>query len=101
LTASKAGACPWGEDGDFCKHCVAVGVVYLYERDHGGDIPEPIDLGSYLNSLDRAELVDLLLEATEEDAALREGLERRAAFAHCSQTPLAAVRRRSGISTST
>jgi uncharacterized Zn finger protein len=73
--------CPWGEDGNFCKHCVAVGVVYLYEREHGGDIPEPVDLRSHLASLERSALVELLLEAAEKDAALRERLERQSAFA--------------------
>jgi uncharacterized Zn finger protein len=69
--------CPWGEDGNFCKHCVAVGVVYLYELAHGGDVPEPIDLRAHLESLDRASLVELLLEAAEADSGLRDRLERR------------------------
>lgn len=73
--------CPWGEDGNFCKHCVAVGVVYLNELEHGGDIPEPVDLRSLLESLDRAELVELLLEAAEADRGLHDRLERRAVFA--------------------
>ncbi|THV43021.1 SWIM zinc finger family protein [Glycomyces buryatensis] len=73
--------CPWGEDENFCKHCVAVGVVYLYEHEHGGDVHEPVDLRSHLASLERSALVELLLEAAEDDSALRERLERRAAFA--------------------
>lgn len=74
--------CPWGEDGNFCKHCVAVGVVYLYEREHGEELPEPTDLRSHLESLDHAALVDLLLEAAERDERLFEQLGRDAEFSH-------------------
>jgi len=59
---------------------VAVGIVYHYELEHGGDIPEPTDLRSFLASLDNAEPIELVLEAAEDDKALRERLERRAAF---------------------
>lgn len=74
--------CPWGEEGNFCKHCVAVGVVYLYEREHGEDLPAPADLRSHLESLDHAALVDLLLEAAERDERLLDRLERDAEFSH-------------------
>ncbi|WP_026923485.1 SWIM zinc finger family protein [Glycomyces arizonensis] len=72
--------CPWGEEGNFCKHCVAVGVVYLYEREHGEEIAAPVDLRSHLESLDHAALVDLLLEAAERDERLFERLDLGAGF---------------------
>ncbi|WP_231972419.1 SWIM zinc finger family protein [Nocardiopsis alborubida] len=28
--------CPWAQGGNCCKHVVAVGLVHLYEREHGG-----------------------------------------------------------------
>src|SRR5262249_34838256 len=27
--------CPYGEEGNFCKHCVAVALVFLYHAEHG------------------------------------------------------------------
>ncbi|WP_143590544.1 SWIM zinc finger family protein [Thermoactinospora rubra] len=72
-------SCPWGEEGNFCKHCVAVGLVCLREREHGDPVPERFDLRSYLRSLDPGELVDLLVEVAENDRAVRRRLELRAA----------------------
>ena len=80
--------CPWGEEGNFCKHCVAVGVVYLYEQEHGTALPEPTDLRSHLESLDHAALVDLLLEAAERDERLFDRLEREAEFSHTRDGPI-------------
>ncbi|WP_116247817.1 SWIM zinc finger domain-containing protein [Nocardiopsis sp. FIRDI 009] len=71
--------CPWAEEGNFCKHCVAVGLVHLYNLEHGVPTPETPDLKSYLRSRDRDELVALLLEAVDASPDLRRRLEIRAA----------------------
>jgi uncharacterized Zn finger protein len=77
LTGKLAGSCdcPWGEEGNFCKHCVAVALVYLYELEQGRDIPRRLDLRAYLETLDREALVDLLIEAAEIDREVRWHLE--------------------------
>ncbi|WP_051711887.1 SWIM zinc finger family protein [Spirillospora albida] len=69
--------CPWGEEGNFCKHCVAVALVYLYEQEHGNKVDERFDVRAYLRSLDHETLVGLLAEAAEGDRTLRKALERR------------------------
>src|SRR5262249_9127249 len=71
----------------FCKHCVAVALVFLYHAEHGtlarvADEPgDSGDLAGYLTGLAHAELVDLLLDATERDPALGQRLALRAAAA--------------------
>jgi hypothetical protein len=66
--------CPFGAEGNFCKHCVAVGLVLL-----SGGAPEPdADLGAYLRSLDQRELVELVLEQAGRDPGLYRQLVLRA-----------------------
>ena len=36
--------CPWGQEGNFCKHCVAAALVYGYDRDNGRILPRRFDL---------------------------------------------------------
>ncbi|OLF16069.1 SWIM zinc finger family protein [Actinophytocola xanthii] len=67
--------CPFGADGNFCKHCVAVGLVLLDEGAPGSAEP---DLASYLRTLDHAELVELLLAQAERDTTLYRRLTLRA-----------------------
>jgi uncharacterized Zn finger protein len=79
--------CPYGDQGYFCKHCVATGLVYLrsvesrsVDTDQAADPHRPaIDLRAYLASLDHDELVTLLDEAAGRDPALRRRLTLRAA----------------------
>jgi len=66
--------CPFGLEGNFCKHCVAVGLVLLASDESG---PEA-DLAAYLRSLDQHELVDLLLAQANRDATLYRQLTLRA-----------------------
>ncbi len=66
--------CPWGEEGNFCKHCVAAALVYLSDRDNGRILPRRFDLRSQLELLDHVDLVDLLMEAAESDRELRRRL---------------------------
>jgi uncharacterized Zn finger protein len=82
-------SCPWGTEGHFCKHCVAVGLVMLAEAEaHREEGPQPqpenaagreVDLHDYLGSLAPAELVELLVELAAHDPALHRRLSLRAA----------------------
>jgi uncharacterized Zn finger protein len=80
-------ACPFGLEGNFCKHCVAVGLVLL--ADEPSD--PAADLSAYLHSLDQRELVDLLLEQAKRDPALCRQLMLRAG---ATGAPQVAVLRR-------
>ncbi|WP_150241206.1 SWIM zinc finger family protein [Nocardiopsis quinghaiensis] len=73
--------CPWAEEGNCCKHVVAVGLAHLYERKHGSAAPPVPDIASYLYTLDRERLVGLLLEEADRSPALTLALEARAAVA--------------------
>ena len=101
--------CPYGQEGFFCKHCVAVGLTVLRqaaavpaqrsgrvgpsgERTPGGlDRPQaqaasgakarPADLGSWLGSLSRDELILLVCEQAIQDDDWRQRLGLRAAGA--------------------
>lgn len=76
--------CPVGDDGEFCKHSVAVALVAAGrepeprrpERSRRSD-QEP-DLRGFVAGLDAGELVDLLLGQAESDWRLRERLTARA-----------------------
>jgi uncharacterized Zn finger protein len=91
---SLAGSCtcPVGQDGAFCKHCVAVGVAWLGEaasdqpdgrlqRSRARRSRKKLDMGAYLRSLDPEELVELLLAAAADDPALHRRLSLQAATA--------------------
>src|SRR6266508_1524059 len=66
--------CPVGEEGLFCKHCVAVGLRFSEAdstttgRGSKGSTP---DLRRHLEGLDKSRLIDLLLEDAENDELLR------------------------------
>ncbi|AZS74147.1 hypothetical protein DDE74_27190 [Streptomyces lydicus] len=83
--------CPYGQDGHFCKHCVAVGLTALDQWD---DLPRlsaettrrAQTLDEWLDSLDRDQLRDLLREQLATDPDLHRRLELRAAAAG-SDTP--------------
>ena len=70
--------CPVGESGDFCKHCVAVGLTWLE-----GGATSPVsskakttfaDVEKYLSSLPSQELAGMLMEQVRNDERLRERL---------------------------
>lgn len=81
LTGSDSGelggdcTCPFGDDGNFCKHCVAVG---LYVLRRPGPAQRP-DLRALLAAIDHAELVELVWQHAAEDADLYRKLCLRAA----------------------
>jgi uncharacterized Zn finger protein len=77
-------SCPYGADGNFCKHCVAVGLAWLDGADSesaGGDgaaMPAPDELLEYLESLDHGTLVELLYSYATLDESLAYVLSVRA-----------------------
>lgn len=72
-------ACPWAQEGNCCKHVVAVALVHLYEQEHGPTAPAVPVPEDYLRSLNREELLSLLLDETERSPALALDLRIRAA----------------------
>jgi uncharacterized Zn finger protein len=79
--------CPYGREGFFCKHCVAVAMCVLKM---GDDLPRQMEamqagrraLESWLDSLSKQELLAELLTLLREDRDLRRRLELRAASAN-------------------
>jgi uncharacterized Zn finger protein len=80
-------SCPWSQEGNFCKHCVAVGLAALAKADGpvpGGDAaaaPSHTDLESWIDSLDADELREELRALIRGDRGLRRRFELRAAQA--------------------
>ena len=75
--------CPVGVERMFCKHCVAVALVAAGgDGEPVGRVPDAVDeVSAYLESLDRARLVELVIEQAGRDDAFRERLAVRAAAA--------------------
>jgi uncharacterized Zn finger protein len=91
-------SCPVGHEGEFCKHCVAVGLASHAGRQRAGAgaseeaVPAfgEADLRAYLLRLDKEELVSLLLEQAGEDERLHRRLTLQAARATSGTAPLSA-----------
>lgn len=74
--------CPVGQDGDFCKHCVAASLAWLAEAGIKSAPPDEAapsrnefdDIRAYLASLEPAALIDLVINACHRDDRLRENL---------------------------
>ncbi|GAA1925897.1 SWIM zinc finger family protein [Streptantibioticus ferralitis] len=89
--------CPYGLEGNFCKHLVALGLTVLARSE---SLPKQRkaareraqDFDTWLSDLSRDELLALLREQVAEDRQLRRRLELRAASA---RGDLAGVRARS------
>jgi len=87
--------CPQGQEGFFCKHCVAVALSVL---EIGDDLPRRLEaaqaqrqaLESWLGSLSKEELLAELLGLLDDDRDLRRRFELRAASLNADA---AAVRR--------
>lgn len=79
-------SCPYGQEGNFCKHCVAVGLAVLAA---GEDLPLVVEatrarkaaFGQWLESLSRDELLAELRALLDADPEARRRLELRAATA--------------------
>ena len=76
-------SCPFGQEGNFCKHCVATGLAALRLAERQQAIPASHEqrdrLVSWLGSLSKDELVAEILELLDSDRDLRRRLELRAA----------------------
>jgi uncharacterized Zn finger protein len=76
-------SCPFGQEGNFCKHCVATGLAALKLTETRQAIPaahqERDLLVSWLASLSKDELVAEILELIDSDRDLRRRFELRAA----------------------
>ncbi|MEU3961134.1 SWIM zinc finger family protein [Streptomyces buecherae] len=78
--------CPYGQEGNFCKHCVAVGLTVLRReetipRQRAAARARASDLEAWLSALSRDDLLALVREQIAEDRKLRGRLELRAAAA--------------------
>lgn len=75
-------SCPVGQDGEFCKHCVAVGLEWLAEgsaagtpaRKHTRPVVTMDDVRSYVTGQTKGVLVEWLMEQAAHDDRLRQGL---------------------------
>src|SRR5205085_6087144 len=74
-------SCPLGDDGEFCKHCVAVGLAWLEETEAkgkrgrtGSSIATLEDVRALLERQDKSRLVEMLLNEVLENESLRERL---------------------------
>ncbi|ORT60546.1 hypothetical protein BKD26_09305 [Streptomyces sp. CB03238] len=78
--------CPYGQEANFCKHCVAVGLTVLRRaktipRQRAAARARVSGLEAWLSALPRDELLALVREQVAEDRELRRRLELRAATA--------------------
>lgn len=73
--------CPLGLDGEFCKHCVAAGLAWLeadFSEHAPGGAATMNDVQTYLEEIDRAVLIRIVMDQAMEDEGLRERLLLRA-----------------------
>ncbi|MEU1801379.1 hypothetical protein [Streptomyces sp. NPDC019937] len=77
--------CPYGMEGNFCKHLVALGLTVLAKRElprqRKAARDRAQDLDGWLSGLSKDELLALVREQIAEDRQLRRRLELRAASA--------------------
>jgi uncharacterized Zn finger protein len=67
--------CPVGDEGRFCKHCVAVGLVWISGRAAAAQgRPSLADLRIHLAAQTKEALVELLMEQAAVDERLRRRL---------------------------
>jgi uncharacterized Zn finger protein len=92
--------CPVGADGEFCKHCVAVGLTWLEsselktsEKDKSVPGVTMDDVRAHLLGQDKSALVDMLVEHSMEDDRLRQRLSMKAAKKSSKALDLATFRR--------
>ncbi|MBI4481544.1 MAG: SWIM zinc finger family protein [Acidobacteria bacterium] len=92
--------CPVGNDGAFCKHCVAVGLAWLaqgeVEKAPGRKRSKPAvtmdDVRAYLAGQDKNVLADMLMEQAMDDDRLRQRLLMKAAKRSAKGVDIAAYR---------
>lgn len=78
--------CPVGQEGLFCKHLVATGLTWIEEQQDAspgkGNSPKTktqktdifANLGLHLSTLNKKQLIDIIIEQAEDDAAFRNAL---------------------------
>jgi uncharacterized Zn finger protein len=72
---AHACTCPVGEDGRFCKHCVAVGLAWIDARAPvSAQQPSLQDVRTHLSGLTAEALVELLMEQAVVDERIRRRL---------------------------
>lgn len=92
--------CPVGAEGEFCKHCVAVGLEWLTKPDSGGisgkrDHERTVtldDARDYLNGQDKSALVEMVLDQALDSDELRNQILLKAARRDKKKPRLAAFR---------
>ncbi|MEW6086778.1 MAG: DUF6880 family protein [bacterium] len=92
--------CPVGAGGEFCKHCVAIGLAYLDQQKNGGAVLQKSkkpsvtmdDIRNYLETRDKKTLLDMLMKQVFDDDRLREQLLMKAAKKGNKGIDLAAFR---------
>lgn len=73
-------SCPYAQEGNFCKHCVAVGLCWMDSDEQDFDDDPPTEqIRAYLMTLEHSALVELLCEQAAQDGWLYEDLSDRAA----------------------
>jgi uncharacterized Zn finger protein len=92
--------CPVGAEGDFCKHCVAVGLAWLEvgqsKSSAQGNTQQGVtmdDVRAYLSGQDKSALVEVLVNRAMEDDRLRQTLFIKAAKKGAKKLDLATYRR--------
>jgi len=80
--------CPVGQDGEFCKHCVAVGLQWFKEKGTGRKASKKKklktsedDIRVYLMKIGKKELADMVIERMYDDSTFRERLILKASSA--------------------
>ena len=102
---SSSCTCPWAEEGNFCKHCVAVGLAWL-ARDSAEARPEPAtgkkpakpkvtldDVRAMLKAEEKDYLVEMIMKQATRDTGLAERLVMKAARRQPGGTDAATFRR--------
>lgn len=86
---SHSCTCPLGQNGEFCKHCVAVGLEWLDQHDEyakKGQKSKKVkvnfgDIRDYLSAQEKQSLVEIILDQAIKDDRLRQQLLTRTARA--------------------
>lgn len=104
LSVTHSCTCPVGRDGDFCKHCVALGLAWLGKRaevteTYGGEEPpskknavSSKDIRKWLELQDQNTVLDMLMSHVESDNFLRQELVLKIAKDYACGIDLAAYR---------
>lgn len=104
LSVTHACSCPMGRDGDFCKHCVAVGLAWLEQRQETAE-PDGAksagarnksvntkDIRKWLEALDPKVALDMLMAQVAADDRLRQEIVIRIAKENARGIDLSAYR---------